>query len=282
MMFQDLRFNILLILNKMDKGESLHVELREALTIVAKHRYLELPAKQFNLSRKQDKLDLVILANSFVTTPMITKSTLKMRGWTDKLIAKYLSSADEVTRNPHYKNSAPMRLYALTRVEVLEEQEEVQIALEKVSNQREARSLGALKGIETKREKLLEWVGSLEISIPKYEIGQLLRKAVQHYNWFHSESRTIKHATNKDSSEFLARITNNFLRHECTSYEQELDKLFGKVGCEDAYQELREKINKAIDQTYPFFESRILNWQTQNLNKKGAKSNKVNNLTPVE
>lgn len=50
---------------------------------------------------------------------MIAKATLKKeRGWTDSLIARFLGEPDKTRPNPHYRtNGAPMRLFALKRVE---------------------------------------------------------------------------------------------------------------------------------------------------------------------
>ena len=55
-------------------------------------------------------------------------------------------------------------------------------------------------------------------------------------------------ASDKD---FLHRITTNYLRHECTSYENELYKLFGKTGVNEAHDILQRRINDEIRRVYP-------------------------------
>jgi len=55
-----------------------------------------------------------------MNTDMLTASAVKKRGWTDGEIAKLLGEPDATKTNPHYKCAAPMRLYALTRVEAAE------------------------------------------------------------------------------------------------------------------------------------------------------------------
>jgi len=54
----------------------------------------------------------------------LTKAKLKERGWTDKLIGRFLSQPDKTKTNPHYKAGPPMCLYCLQRVEQIEASED--------------------------------------------------------------------------------------------------------------------------------------------------------------
>lgn len=263
--FNDLQDKVKKLLGGIEKGESPHSDLREVLKDAAKHRFVAMQAKQFNLTRRQDKTDLVALAKGFVGSPMITKTTLRERGWTDTLIGKYLPVPDVQTKNPHYKTAAPMCLYVLTRVESVESQDAVKLALQKIQDQRRARSKGALAACEKKRQSLLEWVGMLQVSVPAFEIGELVRDAVTHYNWLW-QSRdhrgdSSKSASTSDCPDFLERITVNYLRHDCTDYEQRLGSLAGKTGCGEAYEALKSKINCKIYQEYPDLAGQIASWQ---------------------
>lgn len=71
----------------------------------------------------------------------ITKSTLKTRGWTDSLIKHFLPKPHKNKKNPHYSCAAPMCLYSLYIVEIIEKTEEFCIKFEKVKK----RKLGAKK-----------------------------------------------------------------------------------------------------------------------------------------
>jgi hypothetical protein len=75
----------------------------------------------------------------------------------------------------------------------------------------------------------------------------LLEKACEHYNYIHGFQRT---ATINDPPEFLSRIARNYLRHELTDYEERLGQLFGKVGTEQAYNRLKNRIHRAISKAY--------------------------------
>ena len=43
----------------------------------------------------------------------------------------------------------------------------------------------------------------------------------------------------------------NYLRHELSSYENELNETAGKVGVRDAYLEIKDKVLFAIGDSYP-------------------------------
>jgi hypothetical protein len=43
----------------------------------------------------------------------------------------------------------------------------------------------------------------------------------------------------------------NYLRHRLSSYEQELARLFGKVGVREAYLEVNDMVYDAIATAYP-------------------------------
>src|SRR5262249_36768559 len=64
---------------------------------------------------------------------------------------------------------------------------------------------------------------------------------------------TDRHRANRnDSSEFLARITVNYIRHELTSYDGLLQNARGKVGVDLAQEEIADKVFDAIADAYPW------------------------------
>jgi hypothetical protein len=88
-------------------------------------------------------------------------------------------------------------------------------------------------------------------------VGKLLRKAIASYNDF-QEARAYTYgyydwrpAHFNAETDFLERITCNYIRHQLTDYEDQLDTMFGKVGTTAGYTLLKEKITKAIAQAYP-------------------------------
>lgn len=51
--------------------------------------------------------------------------------------------------------------------------------------------------------------------------------------------------------DLLDRITVNFLRHECSAYEQLLGDVSGCVGVDAAYRVIRNRVLDTIVETYP-------------------------------
>ena len=70
------------------------------------------------------------------TEELIKHSDLKRRGWTDAMVQQFLVEPDKLVPNPHYPKSAPMRLYAVARVEEAESTDEYREAREAADRRR--------------------------------------------------------------------------------------------------------------------------------------------------
>lgn len=100
------------------------------------------------------------------------------------------------------------------------------------------------------KHELLDYVRCLEIVIPDLTKKVLVRQACAHYNNY---NKTIgRQASPKDADEFIFRITVNYLRHESTSYEYELERMAGHEAEREAHDALKEKILDAIAAAYPW------------------------------
>lgn len=180
----------------------------------------------------------------------VSLAGLKARGWTPALISTFLGAPDLVRDNPHYRSAAPMRLYALARVEAVEATDAYQQAVQATA----ARRLGARQAAQTKRAQLLAAVAALEIRVPVYEQAALTRAACEHYNRRQAEREWedwTEPATPDSHPDFLARITVNYLRHALTAYEGELEAIYGKVGVREAYLAINRKLYAQIAAAYP-------------------------------
>jgi hypothetical protein len=58
-------------------------------------------------------------------------------------------------------------------------------------------------------------------------------------------------ATTNSDARFLERILVNYIRHQLTIYESELEEIYGKVGNDDGYKLLNNKIYDKISEVYP-------------------------------
>lgn len=190
----------------------------------------------------------------------LTKSEVKSRGWTDKLVEQFLPEPDEIKVNPIYKCASPMKLYNISRVKRIERTKKFQTALEESRGRRS----GAKKAVATKLDKTRAYLDSLNIEVPKLSWAKLRKNACDSYN-DHRWSFADFEPANRDSDEhFLHRIMVNYLRHEMSSYEMNLGEVFGKVGVSEAYLEINRKIYDAIASQYGSLEEeckRQYNWK---------------------
>jgi hypothetical protein len=183
---------------------------------------------------------------------MITTSSLKERGWTQSLINKFLSQPDLLKINPYYKCAAPMKLYKLDRITCVEESKEFKCQTIIVAKRKES----SLKAIKTKLDKMKNYLNAININLPQLSKEELLKRACFHYNNMQQqrEINGLSHseipATKNSDTSFLDRICVNYLRHCLTSYEKELDAIYGKVGFIDGYLEIRDKIFEEIAKKY--------------------------------
>lgn len=177
----------------------------------------------------------------------ISKSKIKTRGWTEKLIDEFLSEPDKLSQNPFYRNAPDIKLYKIDRVEKIEDTVEFKELYEKTKKRKES----SKKAILTKTKNIIEYVDGLIINIKKIDEKELKGKAIDSFNEWKSYKSEDGYCGNGDKL-FFNRIIVNFLRHECSNYEKKLDEIYGKVGIDDAYMRLKNKVLDAIKNTYPF------------------------------
>jgi len=189
----------------------------------------------------------------------ISKASLKYReGWTESTINHFFPEPDLKVPHPYYRSGPDMSLYSLRRIEEIETTPE----FTQWKDLSEKRRSYAKKATETKKQRLKKYIDELVIEVVIYEKEKLQQKAINSYNnhklslaiEFENRGREFDftEATENSSEQFLNRLMVNYLRHHLTKYEYEINNLFGKVGNEEVYLVLFEKVLKAIANTYPF------------------------------
>ena len=115
-------------------------------------------------------------------------------------------------------------------------------------------SPSAHKALDIRRRRILDWVDSIEISIPVFPYRDLVMDACQHYNQLQrSRGRNFTIASiNKSQAGFLHNIVHNYLRHECSAYDDLLDVTHNRADHPEIYDTLKAKITKEINNAYPF------------------------------
>ncbi|NJM76236.1 MAG: hypothetical protein HC852_11165 [Acaryochloridaceae cyanobacterium RU_4_10] len=108
-----------------------------------------------------------------------TKKDLTARGWTAKMIERYLKEPDRLEDNPHCKSGAPMHCYEPDRVKRLE----LEVPSIKQAIERKAAKLTQKRAeVNQVENSLLEFVESLHIKVYPIPIADLLSCAIAHNN----------------------------------------------------------------------------------------------------
>lgn len=175
----------------------------------------------------------------------LSLSSLKQRGWSESIIKNMCLLPDKEVTNPYYKSASTMKLYDLHKVEALEEADEFRVLLEKAENRKKS----SAKAVNTKMQKMKEFVHSIEIVLPEYSNDTIYRKAVRHYNEYHFPYKYIVSYEAVDR-ETLIRITSNMIRHTLTDYEEILRDKYGKVGIDYAHDYLKKRIDMLVREKY--------------------------------
>ena len=202
---------------------------------------------------------------------MVSQSGLLDRGWTKGLIKKFLPEPDSTKCNPYYKAGPPMKLYALSRVEGMEESDQFIAAKEKAKKRQDA----AAKAVQTKKANTMDYVNEIKINVPLIKKKKLRRLASDHYDdfqidrWLDGDGFGDLMLTSQSSDPvFLSRISVNYLRHCATEYDCHLDGLSRKVGKFEAHKILKDTVLCAIAEKYPWLaeeckRQQLLNAETE-------------------
>jgi hypothetical protein len=181
-----------------------------------------------------------------MTKEFITKTDLiSIRKWTERLIKKYMPVPDAIKNNPHFRRASEMKLYKISRVESIEKKELFLIDFQKTTLRRKSSS----KMVRTKKDNLLIQISELPISVEIIPRNELVPLVLDDYN---DRNYYKDYLTFRDLDQStLERLTVNYIRHRLTSYNRCLDLIFSKVGKEDGYRLLNERIYKSISESYP-------------------------------
>jgi hypothetical protein len=184
---------------------------------------------------------------------LISLDDLKARGWTATLVARTLGTPDKLARNRRSRKAAPMRLYALARVETAEARPEFAEAMARTAERRRA----AAKAVATKKAALLRLVSAMPpVAIEPLAIGEVRRLARDQY-----QTRNGASICADASRQFLDRIAVNYIRHQMTSYDERLEEIAGRTGITEAITLVRQKIYSAIADAYPELSDECANQQ---------------------
>lgn len=196
------------------------------------------------------------MKNKTVKQELINKATLKEEfGWTEKLIKDFLPTPIS-KKNPMYACAAPMQLWPVEVVaEVMKTQEFIN-AMEKLKERRAKREKKAEEKARKKQEEINEVIHGIQDRIQVYpiEIEDVRALAIQsQQDLYESREKYDMNALNCTNERVIKRWMVNYLRHDCSNYEELLEELQHSVAADnkDAYLMLKNSFLDAIAKMYP-------------------------------
>lgn len=117
--YQNQRYEIRSCLTQIERKNKGYKQLKQLLKPACKYHYLSADLSKIKANTKVGRVQLVNIARTFCDLKIVTRKTIKTRGWTDKMIEQYLW-VDVLAKNPYYKSAGDMKLYCLSRIQNLE------------------------------------------------------------------------------------------------------------------------------------------------------------------
>lgn len=172
-----------------------------------------------------------------------TVTELKQRGWTRRLIERFLGTSDSQTQNPHFKRGRPMRYFETQRVHHAESgqdfEEETEVSL--------YRKQAAQKVVLEKTQALVDLAATADPALPGWSAQELDAQAYQIFG-------------NPVDELALNRAQISALMQFCSSCEWMLDDYFWHPGIRAARLVIRRKVLAKIIQAYPHLNDLALDW----------------------
>lgn len=173
----------------------------------------------------------------------VYKSTLRdIYGLPDSWIAR-LGEPDKRVSNPHHRTGPQAALYLRSRVEDLIEENRADY--DALQAKRAARSARATVAVQARIDRLLDWAGWVELrldELPEYD--ELVRDATRNHVAFHLE----RDGYADDDWQPTPGALRAYVRHNLTNYESVIASLEAQPGCHEAYQIVRARVDRLIDE----------------------------------
>lgn len=150
---------------------------------------------------------------------LLMKQDLKKRNWTETAITRFLGEADTTKPSPHNRNQR-IQLFEETRVNEVES----------------TATFREWQESYLKKQKPPKPIP--EIELLQLDAKELEAKAIDSYELHNAMS------VDRPSQEFLERVQVNYLRHECSNYEE----LLRGAG---AHSLIKNKVLMEIARAYP-------------------------------
>lgn len=178
-------------------------------------------------------------------------TSLSERGWTKSIITKLLPAHDMTRPNPYYKSGSPCKYYLLEKVIAAEATQQFIKLKSKAEKKKSIATVVTATKLSKNLQALQDAIENTNFTEnwPKsYKIA--VKEAIDSYNERQMDFESDRCAAINDSQEFLNRITCNYIRHQCTDYEDILEEYKGRVGIRKIHEMIQNHINNMFYKTY--------------------------------
>jgi len=184
-----------------------------------------------------------------------TKTQLKERGWTEGSIKKFMPSPSVTKTNPRFSGGHPMKLYCVEQVNNIELSTSFQQWYQKTIVSRRKKSNAATKTVKNKKDTIIREFNSINITLKKISYEEVIRRAKNNYCEYNNIPNSY---LNEADDNFIHRISVNWLRHSVSNYDYNVGNLSGRIGKQEAYAIIKNRILDLIAEKYPILENEAL------------------------
>lgn len=179
------------------------------------------------------------------------------RGWTRSLATKLLQNADyKVVDNPRYKCAAPMTLYYLEDIKRIEKTKKFKELKEKADK----RKVSAKKAVETKINTAVAIADKFSITVERIDLDKLRTFAIEDKQAWYDMQWSYDYEP-KDAyyapEQVVKRWMVNYIRHNLSHYDEELENLMGRTGKYAGYVHYKIKLAEEMKKIYPEIKKEI-------------------------
>lgn len=185
---------------------------------------------------------------------------IEKRGWTRSMATKLLQNLNcKVVDNPRYRCAAPMTLYYLKDIKRIEKTKKFAQLKEKA----EKRKISAKKAVETKIDKTVDIADTFSVTVERIDLADLEEFTLEEkQNWYNYkffnflDEEICRNAYSADE-ETIKRWMVNFIRHNLSDYDEQLEILEGRTGKSKGYWHFKMKLAEEMKRVYPELEKYI-------------------------
>lgn len=184
---------------------------------------------------------------------------IEKRGWTRGMASKLLKNIDyKLVDNPYYKCATPMTLYFLKDIKRIEKTKKFKELQQKANKRKES----SKKAVETKKKNIVLLADTFSITVERISLDDLRNYTLNaKQNWYNllQSNRYYEYPLNAYSAheEDVERWMVNYIRHNLSNYDEELEALAGKVGKSKGYWHYKERLATEMIKVYPELETAI-------------------------